>query len=359
MEKRELGVAVVGSGRIGTLRANMASRHPSVRFLAISDIDAERAGLLAGRVGADLASSDNYKVISHPEVDVVIVSTPEHEHAEPILQALDLGKPVFVEKPLALTMEDADKIVEAVEKSGVELRVGYSRRHDRRWMLAKEQIVQGRLGNVLGIQSRVYNTRAQMMEILKRSPEATPVLDALTYYVDMTCWYLEGIRPVEVVARGNAKIFKAMGYSAHDVTWAIITYENDAVVNIGCFYALPAKYPTYGQSARLEILGDEGVIVLDMDNKDSFLFTDNGVPHAYVPDHKVNALFMQSNSSGDWALGEFWGPIANETRSWLDHLAIGTPSSHTTVQEGRLTLEVTLAIEESARTGKSITLSAR
>ena len=147
------------------------------------------------------------------------------------------------------------------------------------------------------------------MEILKRSPEATPVLDALTYYVDMTCWYLEGIRPVEVVARGNAKIFKAMGYLAHDVTWAIITYENDAVVNIGCFYALPAKYPTYRQSARLEILGDEGVIILDMDNKDSFLFTDNGVPHAYVPDHNVNALFMQSNSSGDWAMGDYWARL--------------------------------------------------
>ncbi|MEE8442978.1 MAG: Gfo/Idh/MocA family oxidoreductase, partial [Dehalococcoidia bacterium] len=127
MKKQELGVAVVGSGRIGTLRANMASRHPSVRFLAVSDIDAERAGLLAESVGADVASSDNYAVISNPEVNTVIVSTPEHEHVEPVLQALKLGKPVFLEKPLALTIEDADKIVEAVEESGVELRVGYSR----------------------------------------------------------------------------------------------------------------------------------------------------------------------------------------------------------------------------------------
>jgi predicted dehydrogenase len=64
-------------------------------------------------------------------------------------------------------------------------------------------------------------------------------MDVLTYYVDMACWYLEGIRPVEVVARGNARIFKEMGYSAHDVTWAIITYENGAVVNLGICYALP------------------------------------------------------------------------------------------------------------------------
>ena len=359
MVKQELGVAVVGSGRIGTLRANMASRHPSVNFLAVSDKDPERAGLLAEGVSADVASSDNYAVISLPEVNTVIVSTPEHDHTEAVLQALELGKTVFVEKPLALTLEDADKIVEAVEKSGVELRVGYSRRHDRRWMLAKEQIVQGRLGNILGIQSRVYNSRAQMMEILKRSPEATPVLDVLTYYVDMACWYLDGISPVEVIARSNGKIFRRMGYSAQDVTWAIVTFENGAVVNLGICYALPASYPTYGQSARFEVLGEEGVIILDADNKDSFLFTDKGVPHAYVPDHNVNALFMQSNSSGDWAMGDYWGPIANETRSWLDHLAAGTPSSHTTVQEGRLTLEVTLAIEEASRTRKPVTLSAR
>ena len=358
-EKKELGVAVIGSGRIGTLRANMASRHPSVRFLAVSDIDAEKAGLLGEAVGADLVSSSNETIISHPDVNVVVVSTPEHEHLKPILQAIELGKPVFVEKPLALTLEDTDKIVEAVERTGVELRVGYSRRHDRRWMLAKEQVVQGRLGQVLGIQSRVYNTRAQMLEILKRSPTATPVLDALTYYVDMTCWFLAGNRPVEVIARSNAKVFKGMGYAVDDVTWTIITFEDGAVANLGIFYALPAKYPTYGQSARFEVLGDEGVIILDMDNKDSFLFTDKGVPHAYVPDHTVNALFMQSNSSGDWAMNEYWGPIANETRSWLDHLATGTPISHTTVWEGRLTLEVTLAIEESARTGQPVIISDR
>ena len=211
MNKTELGIGVIGAGRIGTLRANMACKHPSVQFLAISDIDPDKSGLLAQRVGADFASSSNSAVISHPEVTSVIVSTPEHEHVAPILEALHLGKPVFVEKPLALTIADTDLLVEAADETGVELRIGYSRRHDRRWMLAKEQISQGRLGTVLGIQSRVYNTRSHMAEILKRSPEATPVLDALTYYVDMACWYLEDNKPIEVIARGQSKVYKEMG----------------------------------------------------------------------------------------------------------------------------------------------------
>jgi predicted dehydrogenase len=356
LENKQVGVAVVGSGRIGTLRANMAARHPSVRFLAISDKDSERADNLAENVAANLSSGDNYEVISHSEVDAVIVSTPEHDHAEPILQAMELGKPVFVEKPLALTLEDADKIIEASERKGVEIVIGYSRRHDRRWMSAKEQVVQGRVGKIVGMTSRVYNARSQMMQILQRSPEATPVLDVLTYYVDMACWFLEGIKPVEVIARSNAKIFKGMGYSADDVTWSVITFEDGAIVNLGICYALPGKYPTYGQSPRFEILGTDGVIFMDHDNKDNILFTDKGVPHAYVPDHKVDLLFMQTNSSGDWALGDFWGPIANETRSWLDHIVTGNPCPHTTVQEGRRTLEVTLAIEESAKTGKAVNL---
>ena len=94
-----------------------------------------------------------------------------------------------------------------------------------------------------------------------------------------------------------------------------------------------------------------------LDNKDSVLFTDKGVPHAYVPGHDANMLFMQTNSSGDWAMGDYWGPISNETRGWLDHLSTGKQCNHTTAKEGRQTLAVTIAIEESSRTGQTIKLN--
>ena len=102
------------------------------------------------------------------------------------------------------------------------------------------------------------------------------------------------------------------------------------------------------------MLGDDGAILLDIDNKDSILTTEVGVPHNYIPDLKTSMLFMQSGTSGDWALGDYWGPIANETRSWLDHLITGAPCQHTTAQEAMTTLEVSLAIEEAARTNKAI-----
>jgi len=356
MKRKELGVAVIGSGRIGSLRARLAARHPSVGFLAVSDIDPARSRALAELTAADFHSTDNDEVIARPEVNAVIVSTPEHEHVAPVCRALELGKPVLMEKPLGLTLRDADAILDTVEKTGGSLRIGYIRRFKRCFARAKEQVLQGHLGRVVGGTARVYNTRAQAFEILKRNPEATPVVDVLTYFVDLMLWFLEGNPPVEVVARGQTGIFKEAGYSVPDVTWAIVTLADGAVINLGISYALPAHYPILGQSDRVELLGTEGTMIIDDDHMDHILYSDKGIPHAYVPDHQVNMAFLGSNTAGDWAVGDFWGPLGNETRAWLDHLVTGQPTVHTTPQQARINLETTIAIERSARDGKPVRL---
>ena len=351
-----LGVAVIGAGRIGTLRARLAAKHPAVRYVAISDADPARAKALAEQSGAQFSSGDNAEIIAHPEVNAVIVSTPEGAHAAPVCQALELGKPVLVEKPIAMTLKDADAILATLKKTGGNLRIGYSRRYKECFLRAKEQMVQGRLGRVVGGLARVYNSRAQAFAILKRDPHATPVIDVLTYYVDLMCWFLEGNRPVEVVARGQTGIFKEAGYGAHDVTWAIVTFADGAVINFGVSYALPARYPTLGQSDRVELLGAEGTMIIDDDHMDHLLFSDKGVPHAYVPDHAVNMAFLGSNTAGDWAVGDFWGPLGNETRAWLNSLVTGAPTVHTTPEQARLNLETTLAIERAVQTGLPVRL---
>ena len=356
MAQKELGVAVIGAGRIGTLRARLAAKHPAVGFLAVSDLDPGRARALAGETGAAFHSGNNLEIIEHPEVNAVFVSTPEGQHAAPVRRALELGKPVLVEKPIALSLADADAILETLKQTDGKLRVGYSRRFKECFLRAKEQMIHGRLGKVVGATARVYNSRAQAFAILKRDPHATPVLDVLTYYVDLMCWFLEGNPPVEVVARGQTGIFKEAGYGAHDVTWAILTLADGAVINLGVSYALPAKYPTQGQSDRVELLGTEGTMMIDDDHMDHLLYTEKGIPHPYVPDHQVNMAFLGSNTAGDWAVGDFWGPLGNETRAWLDHLVTGHPTAHTTPEQARINLETTIAIERAVATGKSIRL---
>ena len=109
MAAKEIGLAIVGSGRIGTLRAKLAAGHPAVRFIAVSDADPAKARQLAETVGAKVHSGDNEAIIARPEVNAVIVSTSEGEHVAPILAAIERGLPVLVEKPLALTLGDADR----------------------------------------------------------------------------------------------------------------------------------------------------------------------------------------------------------------------------------------------------------
>jgi predicted dehydrogenase len=350
-----LGIAVIGSGRIGTLRAVMAAAHPAVKFLAVSDRDPERARQLAARTGAQFHSADNLEVISRPEVNAVIVSTIELEHTLPIMQALELGKPVLVEKPLALDLAEADKIIAAVAQAGGDVRVGYSRRYKDRYLLAKEQIVQGRLGRVTGGAARVYNSRSQALQTLKRLPENSSV-SGLTYYIDVMNWLLAGNPAVEVFARGQGSVLKETGYNTNDVTWAIVTFADGAVVNFGVCYALPQHYPSLGHAARVEILGTDGVLILDDDHTDQLMYSNAGVPHVYIPDHNVNMVFLGSGTPGDWALGEFQGPVASESRAWLDYLSTGRACVLATPQDARRTLEISLAIERSLKTGAAVKL---
>ncbi len=355
--RKDLGIAVVGSGRIGSIRARQALRHPCVSFLGVSDIDSESARALSDATGAQLHTGDNAALIGRPEVDAVIVSTPEGEHLLPILQAIELGKPVLVEKPIALSMADADQIIAAADSAGVEVHVGYSRRFkDLRWMLAREQVLQGRMGTVTGISARLYNNRGSGLAILRRDREATPVVDALTYYVDIVNWMLDGATPVEIVARGKRGVLERAGFAVDDVTYAIVTYSDGTVANFTVSYALPDSFPVLGHATRFEMVGTEGVLIIDDDHTDQLMCTNKGIPHVYLPGHEVNMVFLNSGTPGDWALGEFHGAIANETRAWLDHLMTGKPCHLATPRQARATLETTLGIQLASETGRSVTL---
>ena len=356
---RGIGLGIIGSGRIGTLRARLAAGHAAIESIAVSDLDPANAEKLAKLIDGKSHGSDNLAVIDDPNVTAVIISTSEGEHVKPILAALERGKAVLVEKPIALTVREADQVLEAIAKYKGDMRVGYSRRYKERYQIAKEQVIKGRVGKLTGGAARVFNSRSQALAMLKRNPHATPVVDALTYYVDLMNWLFEGRTLKEIYARGQMGVLKDAGHEVQDVCYAVLTYSDGAVINLGVSYALPEKYPALGHAARVEVVGTEGVMILDDDHTDQLMYSEKGVPHVYLPDHNVNMVFLQSGTPGDWALGEFWGPIANETRAWLDHLALGKPCTLATAKDARATLEATLAIEHSMRTGEAVTLPLR
>lgn len=355
MEKL-IGLAVIGAGRIGSARAHIASAYPGTRVVAIADLNVDRAVELANAVGAKLSTDDIRKAIYHAGVDAVLVATPEHTHTEPVLAALAAGKPVMSETPMALTLPDATALQQGADAAKVPLCVAHTPRFQRVYQVAKENIQRGALGRILGGTVRVYNSRAQAFEILKRCPQVTPVVDVLVYWVDMVCWFMEGNRVVEVYARGHGEVFKSAGYNAHDLVWATLTFADGAVVSAGIAYALPPNYPTLGQSPRLELIGTDGALVLEDERRNYFMYSERGVMHGYVPNHAIKAAYLASSSYGDWAQGAFWGPLADETRAFVELVRTGRPVPIPRASEARRTLEVTLAIEESARTGQVVKL---
>ena len=353
---RRVGLAVLGAGRIGSTRARVASAYPGSRVVAVADISMDRAVGLADEVGAEIGTDDIARAVSHDGVDAVLVATPEHTHTGAVLAALAAGKPVMCDTPMALNAADAATMFDASETSGVPLCFAYTQRFQRQWQVAKENIARGALGRIIGGTVRVYNSRAQAFQILKRCAQVTPIVDVLTYWIDMVCWFMPENRVVEVYARGNGEIFRAAGHDMDDLAWAILTFADGAVVSAGIAYALPEHYPTLGQSPRLELVGTHGVLNFEDERRNHLLYSEHGALHGYVPNHAVKAAFLGSSSYGDWAQGTFWGPLADETRAFVEFIRTGNRSTIPFAAEARRTLEITLAIEESTRTRRSVTL---
>ncbi|MFQ3360634.1 MAG: Gfo/Idh/MocA family protein [Alphaproteobacteria bacterium] len=356
--KKKLGVAVIGSGRIGTHRARLASLHSAVSYLVVGDINEEAAKKLADLTNASRYSTDALSLINDPRVDVVIVSTPEDAHAFAVEAAINAGKSVLVEKPLALTIEDGDKLANLAREKGVDLRIGYSQRFLQKYFVARDEISRGKIGPILGGMTRVYNTRTNMLAILKRCPEATPILDIITYNVDYIGWCLgPDVVPVEVQAMGHGTVFRDQGYDVDDISLTMVKYSTGAVFSFDICYALPGGFPTTGQSVRMEIMGRDGVVLIDDDHRDQILYTEHGYENAYAKDQKLNLAFLGSRSSGEWADGQMFGRIADETREWLDSQSTGAKCHLTTAEEARQTLKVTLAMGVASETGQPIPLA--
>ena len=150
---QRIGLAIVGAGRVGLFRGEVAARHPQVDFIGIADLRKDRLKLVGDKTRADFVTTDFRELLKRPEVTAAIVSTDEHLHVEPILSALEGKLSLLIEKPLATELADSQRVRSAIEKSGVDAVVGYTQRFRRRWLVAKEKVRTGQLGEVTSVTS--------------------------------------------------------------------------------------------------------------------------------------------------------------------------------------------------------------
>ena len=142
----KLGVCIVGCGYMGQIHAARWSRVPEAQVVAVVDTDLQRAERLAHQYRLEPYYLDYREAIGLPQVDVVSVCIPTALHVDVSVAAAEAGKHVLCEKPMALTLEQADRMMAAAEANQVKLGVGFMRRHSPVVQDLRSLLAQGKFG---------------------------------------------------------------------------------------------------------------------------------------------------------------------------------------------------------------------
>jgi len=355
---KRIGLAIVGAGRVGLFRGEVAARHPQVDWIGVADLKRERLELVADKTRADFRSTDFRELLAQPEVSAAIIATDEHLHVEPILAAVERKLALLIEKPLATELAASQRVLQAIEKARVDACVGYTQRFRRRWLAAKEKVRTGALGDVTLVTTRAFMNRLVALDNYKRTNDAatiSPMVISGTHALDIVMWMMEAKRPVEVYARS---VDKALGplCKGIDATAGVITFEDGSLYHAVISWALPIVWPGAVYSLEVGITGTEGVLTIDDTHRDIVLATSKESGEGYAPDKARRVDFLGSYPPGDMALGELRGPMREETEQWLNRISMGLTTQHASAAEAHDRLMLTKAFDKSARLKRAIAL---
>ncbi|GBF34277.1 myo-inositol 2-dehydrogenase [Desulfocucumis palustris] len=258
-----VGIGIVGAGRMGQLHAvNFAGHTAKSRVVAVADENPELAGRLAGQYGA--AAFGKYQdLIEDDRVDALCICTPVFTHKEISLAALAAGKHVLCEKPLALTLDDALAIHQAAEKAGVVFQVAFMRRFDEAFVTAKEKIKAGTIGRPVFVRSTGRDPGLPPVPGWGSDPDACGDIsfELCSHDYDSIQWLLDSdIKSVFARAGilSSVEVAKSCGGKMINDTLVVTAeFENGALGSIDGLLNIK-----YGYDARVEVVGDEGIIMI-------------------------------------------------------------------------------------------------
>lgn len=272
-EIRRLRVGVIGCG-VGMLHLEGFAEEPRVQVVAIAGLDEKRCRELAGTFGVARVYRDYQDLLADPDVEAVTVAVPNILHYPVAIAALEAGKHVMVEKPLARSASEGEKIIAAAQRAGLVLGVVFNRRGRQDVQILKREIEKGNLGNI-------YHARAFWMRrsgipglgtwfTSKEMAGGGPLIDLGVHVLDMALWVLGNPPPRRVSAATYAELgpqgrgqwqggrFKqAVGepYEVEDFATAFIRFEGQLTLQIDTAWA---AYTGHGDEFGLSVLGDNG-----------------------------------------------------------------------------------------------------
>src|SRR5262249_15269665 len=130
-EPRGIGLAIIGAGRLGLFRGEVATRHPAVHWIGIAEKNHNRGLHVAEQIGAALLTQALRELLKRTEATGAIIATDEHLHVDPIMAAVERGVPMLIEKPLATDLRESARVLEAITAARLDAVVGYTQRFRR------------------------------------------------------------------------------------------------------------------------------------------------------------------------------------------------------------------------------------
>jgi myo-inositol 2-dehydrogenase/D-chiro-inositol 1-dehydrogenase/scyllo-inositol 2-dehydrogenase (NAD+) len=341
MSEAQLAVCVVGAGRAGMVHArNYRWNLPRARLTAIVEPDAGTAAAAVGELSlpGDVVFGSLSEALERATIDAVVVTTPTFTHAELVTLAAGAGRHVLCEKPLALTLEECDRIEGAVAEAGVVFEMGFMRRFDPPFVAAERLLREGRIG------------RPTMIRSLTRGPGLPPpwaqdprtsngmLAEVNSHDFDTVRW-LMGAEIVSVFARAAALKVPELREQHPDF------YDSAAVVlelSSGALAVIEGVCPaSYGYDARAEVVGTEGVLAV------------GGLDGVAVTSVRADSG-VQRPTFPSWR-DRFQAAYADEDRHFVRRILEGGEPK-TGPLDGRRALEGVLAANQAIRTGQAVSL---
>lgn len=339
---RQIAVGIIGTGWCGGIRAAAAAASPLVSAVHISEVRPDRLAEVASEVQAVKAVTDYRELLDTPEIDAVMISsTPETTHYPIALEALTAGKHVLLEKPIALTLEEADHLIDEATQRDLKFTIGYSQRFNFKQALIKRRIEDGTLGQPVSVLISRHITRRLGDKIGGRIKLSPAAMEA-THDIDFALWCLEPARATRVYAQAVDRVMKAR-YDVSDYMSIVITMDDGTVVTVGAGWILPPAYPNFS-TTWIEFVGTEGALLIDDSHRDTVLSTMSD-----------GTVFPLSTMPGE-SLGHVYaGPMERETLHFIEAVA-NDKDVLVTAPQARRAMEVYLAADLSAERNEPVSL---
>ncbi len=247
-------IGLIGAGRIGTHHATSLARDLyQADLIAVADPVEASARRLGEALGVDWLG-DAQALIDDPRVEAVAITSASTAHTDLVVAAARAGKAVFVEKPMAMTLADADRAIAACEQAGVPLQVGFNRRFARDFARARDVVTAGGIGAPHLLRSL---TRDPGLANPGAVPPWTIFTQTLIHDFDALNWFNPGATAVQVSVMADALVAPAYRDAGLlDTAVVTIRYDNGAIAVAEASFSA-----AYGYDVRAEVFGSQGMVM--------------------------------------------------------------------------------------------------